>query len=43
MGKEQWLSARGVHIRVIQNSACIKLIREFVGSHPSLWAEDIGA
>lgn len=43
MGEEQWLSARGVQIQVIQDSACIKLMREFVESHPSLWAEDIGA
>ena len=43
MGEEQRLSARGVQIRVIQDSACIKLMREFVKSHPSLWAEDIGA
>ncbi|MBU6434892.1 MAG: nucleoside deaminase, partial [Nitrospirae bacterium] len=42
LGEEQWLSARGVQIQVIQNSACIKLMREFVKSHPSLWAEDIG-
>jgi len=43
MGEEQWLSARGVHIQVIQDSACITLMRAFVKSHPSLWAEDIGA
>jgi len=43
MGEEQWLSARGVQIQAIQDSACIELMREFVKSHPSLWAEDIGA
>lgn len=42
MGEEQWLSARGVQIQVIQDPACIKLMREFVESQPSLWAEDIG-
>ena len=43
MGEEQWLSAHGVQIQVIQDSVCIKLMRKFVESHPSLWAEDIGA
>ncbi|HEX5646416.1 MAG TPA: nucleoside deaminase [Nitrospira sp.] len=43
MGEEQWLSSRGVQIQVIQDPACIKLMRGFVASHPSLWAEDIGA
>jgi creatinine deaminase len=43
MGEEQWLSAHGVQIEVIQDSVCIKLMRKFVKSHPSLWAEDIGA
>jgi cytosine/creatinine deaminase len=43
MGEEEWLSSRGVQVQVIQNSACITLMREFVERHPSLWAEDIGA
>ena len=42
MGEEQWLSARGVQIQVIQDQRCIQLMREFVQSNPSLWAEDIG-
>jgi cytosine deaminase len=42
MGEEQWLSARGVQIQVVQNSTCINLMREFVKSHSSLWTEDIG-
>lgn len=42
MGEEQWLSARGVQIEVIQDPTCIKLMREFMKSYPSLWAEDIG-
>ncbi|MEZ5446751.1 MAG: nucleoside deaminase [Gammaproteobacteria bacterium] len=43
MGEERWLASRGVRIEVIQDAACIKLMREFVENHPSLWAEDIGA
>jgi cytosine/creatinine deaminase len=42
MGEEQWLSARGVQVRVIKDQTCIKLMREFIESHPALWAEDIG-
>jgi cytosine deaminase len=41
-GEEQWLSARGVQIQVIQDQRCIQLMREFIQSSPSLWAEDIG-
>lgn len=42
MGEEQWLSDRGVQIKVIQDQRCIQLMREFVRSYPHLWAEDIG-
>lgn len=43
MGEERWLTSRGVQVQVADNSACMKLMREFIKSHPSLWAEDIGA
>jgi creatinine deaminase len=42
LGEEQWLADRGVQIQVIQDQRCIQLMREFVQSNPSLWAEDIG-
>lgn len=42
MGEEQWLSSRGVQIKVIRDERCIHLMREFAKAHPSLWAEDIG-
>jgi len=42
LGEEQWLGDRGVQIQVIQDQRCIQLMREFVQSNPSLWAEDIG-
>ncbi|HRQ05632.1 nucleoside deaminase [Nitrosomonas halophila] len=42
MGEEQWLSDHGVEIEIIQDPACIKLMREFVENQPSLWSEDIG-
>lgn len=42
VGEEEWLSVRGVKIQIIQDRRCIQLMREFVRSNPSLWAEDIG-
>lgn len=42
MGEEKWLLDHGVQIEVIQDPACIKLMREFVENQPLLWAEDIG-
>jgi cytosine deaminase len=42
MGEEQWLSSRGVQIEVVQDQRCIELMRQFIKTHPSLWAEDIG-
>lgn len=42
MGEEQWLSSHGVQLEVIQDPTCIKLMREFMENHPTLWAEDIG-
>ncbi len=42
MGEEQWLSSHGLQIEVQQDKACIELMREFVRTQPSLWAEDIG-
>ncbi len=42
MGEEQWLLGRGVQIELVQSRRCIQLMRDFVQTHPSLWAEDIG-
>jgi cytosine deaminase len=42
MGEEEWLSSHGVTIEVVQDQRCIQLMRDFVQSHASLWAEDIG-
>jgi creatinine deaminase len=42
MGEEQWLTARGVQIQVVQDSTCIARMSEFINNHPSIWAEDIG-
>jgi cytosine deaminase len=42
MGEEEWLKSRGVKLEAIQAEECIKLMREFILSHPELWNEDIG-
>lgn len=42
MGEEEWLRSRGVQIEVLQDPACIALMREFIAAKPRLWNEDIG-
>jgi creatinine deaminase len=42
MGEEALLRARGVTVEVLQDEACIALMREFIAARPELWNEDIG-
>jgi cytosine/creatinine deaminase len=42
MGEEDWLKSRGVTVEVIQDEACIAMMKEFIEAHPELWNEDIG-
>ena len=42
LGEEDLLRARGVEIEVLQDPACIALMREFIAASPALWNEDIG-
>ncbi len=42
MGEEDWLRSRGVEIEVVQDPACIALMKEFIAARPELWNEDIG-
>jgi cytosine deaminase len=42
MGEEAWLRSRGVQVDVVQDEACIAMMREFIQDHPALWNEDIG-
>jgi creatinine deaminase len=41
-GEEELLRGRGVHLEVLQDGACIDLMRGFICAQPSLWNEDIG-
>ena len=40
-GPEEHLRSQGVELDVRQDRTCIQLMREFISSHPQLWAEDI--
>ena len=42
MGEEELLRGRGVRVDVVQDETCIRLMSEFIRSHPELWNEDIG-
>ena len=41
-GEEELLRSRGVTVEVVQDDQCIRLMREFIARHPTLWNEDIG-
>ena len=42
MGEEDLLRSRGVAVDVLQDEACIALMRGFIADRPGLWNEDIG-
>jgi cytosine/creatinine deaminase len=42
MGEEELLRSRGVSIEVVQDAACVRLMKEFIATKPELWNEDIG-
>jgi len=41
-GPEDYVRSQGVTVEVLQDSACIRLMREFIQARPELWSEDIG-
>jgi len=41
-GEEDLLQSRGVTLEMRQDPACIRMMEEFVRTHPELWNEDIG-
>ena len=41
-GPEDYLRSRGVDLRIMDNSDCWHMMRDFITSNPSLWNEDIG-
>lgn len=42
MGREDWIAAEGVQIRVLNDERCVELMRAFIKARPDLWDEDIG-
>ena len=42
LGEEELLRSRGVAVEVRQDPACIRLMTEFIRTHPELWNEDLG-
>ena len=42
MGEEDLLRGRGVDVEVLQDDACVELMRRFIASRPEIWNEDIG-
>ena len=42
LGEEALLKSRGVTLEVRQNATCIRLMTDFIRTHPELWNEDIG-
>jgi cytosine/creatinine deaminase len=42
MGEEALLRSRGVQVEVLQEAACMELMRTFIANNPGLWNEDIG-
>ena len=41
-GPEAYVRSQGVQVEVLQDPACIQLMRDFIQARPELWNEDIG-
>ncbi|USQ82828.1 nucleoside deaminase [Streptomyces phaeoluteigriseus] len=41
-GGHDWLAAHGVEIVLLDDPDCVAMMRDFIGSNPALWNEDIG-
>ena len=42
LGAEEYLRSNGIHVEVVQNAECIRMMQEFIRENPDLWNEDIG-
>lgn len=42
MGEEVLLRSRGVDVEVLQDDACVQMMKSFIAERPELWNEDIG-
>jgi len=41
-GPENYVRSRGVHLEILQDPECVRLMEEFIKAKPELWNEDIG-
>lgn len=41
-GEEAWLRSRDVDVEVLQDEACLQMMKAFIAQNPELWNEDIG-
>jgi len=41
-GPETYTRSRGIHLEILQDKNCIKLMEKFIKERPELWNEDIG-
>jgi cytosine/creatinine deaminase len=41
-GPEEYVRLRGVILEILDNQECVRLMEDFIKSHPRLWNEDIG-
>ena len=41
-GPEDYVRSRGVHLEILDDPTCIRLMQEFIAAKPDLWNEDIG-
>ena len=41
-GEEDLLRSRGVDVTVLQEDACVQMMKSFISQRPDLWNEDIG-
>jgi cytosine deaminase len=41
-GPETYVRSKGVKVKVLQDPACIQMMKDFIAARPELWNEDIG-
>ncbi|HVU07421.1 MAG TPA: nucleoside deaminase [Verrucomicrobiae bacterium] len=41
-GPEEYVRSQGVNVEILNDPACIQLMRDFIKARPELWNEDIG-
>ena len=41
-GPEEYVRSRGVELKILNDTECIKMMEDFIANKPALWNEDIG-